>query len=161
MSGAPTALLSGTRVVDLAGEPTAMTGRILADLGADVVKVELAEGDPLRSVPPCGPGGVSLRFVAWNAGKRSMVVDGPADSRLLELLRGADIVVDTPGWPGAVEVDRAVAPHVVWVSVTPFGLTGPRAGWKVGDLGVMASTGNMYCTGDPDRPPVRCTEPTG
>ena len=47
------------------------------------------------------------------------------------------------------------------MSVTPFGRTGPRAGWKAGDLGVMASTGNMYCTGDPDRPPVRCTEPTG
>jgi crotonobetainyl-CoA:carnitine CoA-transferase CaiB-like acyl-CoA transferase len=155
------ALLSGTRVVDLAGEPAAMTGRILADLGADVVKVEAAAGDPLRTVPPLGAGGVSLRFVAWNAGKRSMVVDSAADTRLVELLQGADIVLDTPGWPGALELDPAVAPHAAWVSVTPFGRTGPRAGWKAGDLGVMASTGNMYCTGDPDRPPVRCTEPTG
>ena len=48
MAEAPeqTALLAGTRVVDLAGEPAAMTGRILADLGADVVKIETAEGDP-------------------------------------------------------------------------------------------------------------------
>ena len=44
--------------------------------------------------------------------------------------------------------------------VTPFGRDGPRAGWRASDLGVMASTGNMYCTGDPDRAPVRCTEPT-
>ena len=161
MSSAPTALLFGTRVVDLAGEPAVMTGRILADLGADVVRVEPVGGDPLRQIPPLGPDGTSLRFVAWNAGKRSMVVDGPADTHLLELLQGADVVLTTPGWPGALELDPSVAPHVVWVSVTPFGLTGPRAGWKAGDLGVMASTGNMYCTGDPDRPPVRCTEPTG
>ena len=71
------ALLAGTRVVDLAGEPAAMTGRILADLGADVVKVETPGGDPLRAVPPLGPDGVSLRFVAWNAGKRTAMVDGP------------------------------------------------------------------------------------
>ena len=112
-------------------------------------------------MPPLGPDGVSLRFVAWNAGKRSLVVDGATDARLVELLQGADVVLDTPGWPGALELDAAVAPQAVWVSVTPFGRTGPRAGWKAGDLGVMASTGNMYCTGDPDRPPVRCTEPTG
>ena len=156
-----TTLLAGTRVVDLAGEPAAMTGRILADLGADVIKIEAAEGDPLRRVPPLGPDGVSLRFVAWNAGKRSLAVEGATDARLVELLQSADVVLDTPGWPGALELDAAVAPQAVWVSVTPFGRTGPRAGWKAGDLGVMASTGNMYCTGDPDRPPVRCTEPTG
>lgn len=154
-------LLAGTRVVDLAGEPAAMTGRILADLGADVVKVELPAGDPLRAVTPLGPDGNSLRFVAWNAGKGSIVVDSPGDPRLTELLRSADVVIDTPGWPGAVEVGPDLAPDTVWVSVTPFGRTGPRSGWKAGDLGVMAATGNMYCTGDPDRPPVRCTEPTG
>jgi crotonobetainyl-CoA:carnitine CoA-transferase CaiB-like acyl-CoA transferase len=160
VNAAATALLAGIRVVDLAGEPAAMTGRILADLGADVVKVETEAGDPLRTVPPLGPDGVSLRFVAWNAGKRSLVVDGGDDVRLVELLNGAHVVVETPGWPGAVDVDSTVAPRAVWVSVTPFGRTGPRSGWKANDLGVMASTGNMYCTGDPDRPPVRCTEPT-
>lgn len=155
------ALLSSIRVVDLAGEPAAMTGRILADLGADVVKVETDAGDPLRAAAPLGPDGVSLRFVAWNAGKASLVVDGPDDERLVKRLATADVVLDTPGWPGALVIDPSIAPQAVWVSVTPFGLTGPRANWKASDLGVMASTGNMYCTGDPDRPPVRCTEPTG
>jgi crotonobetainyl-CoA:carnitine CoA-transferase CaiB-like acyl-CoA transferase len=155
------ALLSGTTVVDLAGEPAAMTGRILADLGADVVKVEGPGGDPLRGAPPLGPDGVSLRFVAWNAGKRLQTVDGPEDPLLLEMLAGCDVVIDTPGWPCAMALDPATAPRAVWVSVTPFGSTGPRSSWKAGDLGVMASTGNMYCTGDPDRPPVRCTEPSG
>ncbi len=147
-------------MVDLAGEPAAMTGRILADLGATVIKVETAGGDPLRTVLPLAPDGTSLRFSVWNTGETAIEVDGPDDPRLGELLARADAVIDTPGWPGALEVDPARAPGAVWVSVTPFGLDGPRSTWTASDLGVMASTGNMYCTGDPDRPPVRCTEPT-
>ena len=156
----PEALMAGVRVVDLAGEPAAMTGRILADLGAEVVKVEPPGGDPLRTVPPLGPDGTSLRFAAWCAGKTCIEVSGADDPHLDELLRGADVVLATPGWPGALEVDPARAPAAVWVLVTPFGSDGPRARWRASDLGVMASTGNMYCTGDPDRAPVRCTEPT-
>jgi len=156
----PEGLLAGVRVVDLAGEPAAMSGRILADLGAEVVKVEPPGGDPLRRVPPFGPDGTSLRFAAWNAGKTCTEVSGPGDPALDTLLAGADVVLATPGWPGALDVGPGGAPHAVWVSVTPFGTDGPHAGWKAGDLGVMASTGNMYCTGDPDRAPVRCTEPS-
>lgn len=153
------ALLAGVRVLDLAGEPAAMTGRILADLGAEVVRVVPPGGDPLAALPPFGPNG-SLRQVAWGAGKDLLVVDGPDDPRLAELLSGADVVLCTPGWPGVLEVDPGRAPGTSWVLVTPFGLDGPRAGWKASDLGVMASTGNMFCTGDPDRAPVRCTEPS-
>jgi crotonobetainyl-CoA:carnitine CoA-transferase CaiB-like acyl-CoA transferase len=154
-------LLAGVRVVDMAGEPAAMTGRILADLGADVVKVEPPGGDPLRTVAPLGPDGTSLRFAAWNAGKTCVEMGGADDPRLDDVLAGADVVLTTPGWPGALEVDPARAAGAVWVLVTPFGTDGPRAQWRASDLGVMASTGNMYCTGDPDRAPVRCTEPTG
>lgn len=148
------ALLAGTRVADLAGEPAALAGRILADLGAEVVKVEPPGGDPLRAEEP-------HRFLAWNAGKASAVVEGPDDPDLARILDGSDVVIDTPGFPGALELDPARAPDAVWVSVTPFGRTGPRAGWRASDLGVMAASGNMYCTGDPDRPPVRCSEPSG
>ena len=137
-----------------------MAGRILADLGADVVRVEPPGGDPLRTVPPLGPDGVSLRFVAWNAGKACLEVDGTEDARLDALLAGAEVVLTTPGWPGALAPDPARAPQAVWVSVTPFGTDGPRGAWRASNLGVMASTGNMFCTGDPDRAPVRCTEPT-
>jgi len=157
----PDALLTGVRVTDIAGEPAAMTGRILADLGAEVTKIEPAGGDPLRAVPPLGPDATSLRFTVWNAGKSLITLDSVDDPRLVEALADSDIVIATPGWPGAIDVDPAVAPGAVWVLVTPFGADGPRARWKASDLGVMASTGNMYCTGDPDRPPVRCTEPTG
>jgi crotonobetainyl-CoA:carnitine CoA-transferase CaiB-like acyl-CoA transferase len=131
-----------------------MTGRILADLGAQVVKVEPRGGDPLRTEQP-------NRFRAWNAGKHSVVADGPDDPALTPLLAAADAVIDTPGFPGALMLDPARAPDAVWVSVTPFGGTGPRAHWRASDLGVMAASGNMYCTGDADRAPVRCSEPSG
>ncbi|HXZ61130.1 MAG TPA: CoA transferase [Acidimicrobiales bacterium] len=153
------ALLQGVRVVDLAGEPAAMTGRILADLGAEVVRAVPATGDPLAELPPNGPDG-SLRQLAWGAGKTTLSVGDAGDPRLAELLAGADLVLCTPGWPGVLELDPDSAPRASWVLVTPFGIDGPRASWKASDLGVMASTGNMYCTGDPDRAPVRCTEPS-
>lgn len=140
-----------------------MAGRILADLGADVVKAEPPDGDPLRRIGPFeGPdeSGRSLRFAAWNAGKRSLACEAD-DPRLDALLAGADIILQTPGWPGMLEVDPTRAPHAVWVRVTPFGGDGPRSGWRASDLGIMAASGNMYVTGFPDRPPVRCTEPSG
>lgn len=149
----PTPLLDGVRVVDLAGEPAAIAGRVLADLGADVVLVEPPEGVPLRRLPRV--------FDAWAAGKRSVVVDGPDDPRLDALLAGADVVLDTPGFPGAWTLDPARAPAAVWVRVTPFGVDGPRSTWRASDLGVMAASGNMWATGDADRPPLRCTLPSG
>ncbi|MEE2664910.1 MAG: CoA transferase [Myxococcota bacterium] len=157
-------LLHGIRVVDLAGEPAAMAGRILADLGAEVVKVEPPGGDPLRRVGPFAGAGTegerSLRFAAWNAGKIGLVCQAD-DPRLDHLLAGSDIVIQTPGWPGVLEVDPARARHTVWLRVTPFGDDGPRSAWRASDLGVMAASGNMFSTGFPDRAPVRCSEPSG
>jgi crotonobetainyl-CoA:carnitine CoA-transferase CaiB-like acyl-CoA transferase len=140
-------------VVDLAGEPAATAGRVLADLGADVVLVEPPDGVPLRAFPQ--------EWAAWGAGKRSVVVDGPDDPRLDALLVDAHLVIDTPGFPDAWVLDPTRAPRAVWVHVTPFGADGPRAGWRASDLGVMAASGNMWATGDPDRAPVRCTRPSG
>ncbi len=73
-----------------------MTGRILADLGADVIKVEPPGGDPLRPVPPFGPDGTSLRHTVWNAGKSLVMLESADDPRLAELLAGADVVIATP-----------------------------------------------------------------
>ncbi len=154
-------LLEGLRVVDVAAEPAAMTGRILADLGACVVRPEPPDGDPLRAATPLGPDGVSLRFVAWSAGKLTLPISGRDDPSLRRLLHECDVVVITSGWPGTLDLDRSMAPNAAWVAVTPFGLDGPRADWRASDLGIMASTGNLFCTGDADRPPVRSTEPAG
>jgi len=153
-------MLQGIKVLDLAGEPLAMTGRILSDLGAEVVKLEPPGGDPLRQAPPLDPGcGVSLRFIAWNAGKVS--IEGLAtDARVEALLRGADVVIETPRFAGTSELSPTQAPQAIWLKATPFGLDGPRANWRASDLGIMAASGNMYATGSPDRAPIRCSEPT-
>jgi crotonobetainyl-CoA:carnitine CoA-transferase CaiB-like acyl-CoA transferase len=146
----PERLLEGLRVVDLGNDPSARAGRVLGDLGASVVRVVPPEGDVLH-------GNVAR---AWNAGKdvRSLAADA---AELDGLLADADVVFDTPGIAGTHQLDPGRAPNAVWVHITPFGRTGPRAGWRATDLGVMAASGNMYVTGDPDRSPVRCTEPTG
>ncbi len=164
-------LLAGVRVVDLSGEPGQIAGRILADLGAEVMLVEPPEGHVLRREPPFrSDTGESLRFAAWSAGKQILQVS-PASSdsreqgvaRISDLVREADIVLATPGWPGTMPIEqewRAAGANAVWVDVTPFGAAGPRSTWKATDIGVMASSGNMYATGDPDRAPVACSEPS-
>ncbi len=150
--------LTGLRVIDMAGEPLAMAGRILADLGAQVIKLEPPGGDPLRKRAPLHPGnGTSLRFLACNAGKTS--VEYRACEATDELLAGAHLVIETPGFPGALELDRSMAPHAVWLRATPFGQHGPRSRWRASDLGLLAAGGNLFATGCPDRPPVRCAEP--
>jgi crotonobetainyl-CoA:carnitine CoA-transferase CaiB-like acyl-CoA transferase len=142
-------LLEGVQVVDLGADPAARAARILADLGAAVVRVVPPAGDPLAGNPA----------VAWNAGKQVLELDA-GDAALDDLLARAQVVFATPGAPGVHALDPARAPEAVWVHLTPFGVEGPRATWRASDLGVMAASGNMYCTGDPDRAPVRCTEPT-
>ncbi len=141
-----TLVLEGIRVVDLTGESGALAARILADLGASVTRPEPLDGGHFSRQPH--------RHAAWTAHTdvRRMAADDP---ELDALLAEADIVLATRGHG----VDTNRAPAAVWVHLSPFGLTGPRAGWRAGDLGILASTGNLFATGDPDRPPVRCAEP--
>ena len=94
----------------------------------------------------------------WGLGTTS--VPGPASAAgARQLVAEADIVlhpgqVALPGVAGPAD-----APSAVWVYVTPFGSDGPRASWTATDLGIMASSGNLYLSGYPDRAPVRCSEP--
>ncbi|MDQ1702106.1 MAG: hypothetical protein QOF57_1358, partial [Frankiaceae bacterium] len=142
-------LLEGVRVVDLTGESGQLAGRALADLGADVTLVEPAGGSPVRRIPPYdAKTGESLRFLALNAGKQ--FAEGFAD--VDALIAGADIVLAERG--------PASEPTNVWVAITPFGLDGPRKDWRATDLTLVAAGGNLYPTGDPDRAPVACREPT-
>ena len=157
------AMLAGIRVLDftqyLAG-PTVT--RFMAELGADVVKVEQAPGgDPSRLLPLVKDGR-SIYFVQQNRGKRSLCVDfGRPET--LELLRRlaakADVVVENYG-PGVLEkrgLDypalRALNPRLVMASLSAYGRTGPLAE-KVGfDLMAQAFSGLMHMTGDPAGPP--------
>src|SRR5712692_6316353 len=159
--------LDGIRVLDLTREPGFLAGKLLGDLGADVVKVEPPAGDPARHRPPFW-GGVadperSLLWLAMNTSKRGMTLD-PAHPRgrelLLALAARADVVLETQRLPGFGWAElRACNPRLVHVALTPFGETGPRAGWRGSDLTVVATSGNLYATGDPDRAPVRCSLP--
>ena len=164
---APGGNLDGIRVLDLTDEPGFFAGKLLGDLGADVVKVEPPEGDPARRRPPFWGGGAdperALLWLAMNTSKRGLTLDlaRPRGQELLVALAvRADVVLRTtaapaPEWPAL----RAANPRLIHVAITPFGSTGPRAGWRGSDLTVCAMSGNLYSTGDPDRAPVRCSLP--
>lgn len=134
-------LLASLRVLDLCDTDADAVTRLLADLGADVLKVELPGGNPARSQPPTLDG-VSIPFALHNANKRSTVLDPRSDSdrhRLIELAGEADIVVDS-GRPGLAHAFGTSAEqladqfgHLVTMSVTDFGASGPRASWTATD----------------------------
>jgi crotonobetainyl-CoA:carnitine CoA-transferase CaiB-like acyl-CoA transferase len=146
--------LSGVRVVELAGYIAgSYSGRLLADLGADVVKVEPPDGDPFRVL--------GYGFVAWNHGKRSLALNlrRPDDrDRLLTLVREADILV-TNYRPEALDrmgVGRselfAVNPALVHCTISAFGETGPLAHLPGFDPVVQGFAGIMRRQGGDDEP---------
>jgi crotonobetainyl-CoA:carnitine CoA-transferase CaiB-like acyl-CoA transferase len=165
-------LLSGVRVLDLCGEPGALAGRILADLGADVVVAEPPAGSVLRRAPHLGgepDPDASLAWLSQQTGKRGITLDLEQVSgrdRFRRLAAWADVVVETfaPGFLHGIGLDHADLaadhPRLVWCSITPFGRTGPYAHWKGSDLSIVAMGGNLAMTGEPDHPPVRCSLPT-
>jgi len=158
----PQGLLASLRVLDLSGDEGDAVSRLLADLGADVLKVEPPGGSPSRTKPPT-LGGTSLRFALHNANKRSTVLDpeGPADrERLIELAGEADIVIDS-GIPGRATAygtscedlaDRF--PQLIALSVTDFGRTGPRSSWQATDPVLYALSGALSRSGPTDGTPV-------
>ncbi len=164
--------LKGLRVLELADETGQLAGRILADLGADVVKVESAEGDRLRGVGPFFGGEAhpdrGAFWIARNSGKRGATLDlndAAGAARFRELAAAADVLIETlpPGKLAGIGFDprelRAGNPGLIVCSITPFGQTGPYSDRRGSDLTVMAACGNAYLTGDPDRAPVRCSMP--
>jgi crotonobetainyl-CoA:carnitine CoA-transferase CaiB-like acyl-CoA transferase len=149
--------LDGVRVVDLTVERGELCARLLADLGADVVKVEPPGGSPARQLPPRHEG-VSLWWGLRNAGKRSVVLDLPTDTvRLDALLASSDVMVVSAG-TGEAPLDIGAAhrahPHLVVTAIAPYGLVGPWAGRQATD-GVLATTGTItWKAGTPDRAPL-------
>ena len=128
--------LSGYRVLDLTDERGMVAGRMLADLGADVVQAEPAAGSTARRCLPLEADGRSLYFDAYAANKRGIVADPdePDGQRLIrELAAAADILIESadPGVMAARGLDwpdlEKVNPRLIYVSVTPFGRTGPKA----------------------------------
>ena len=170
-------MLSGIRVLDLADERGFLAGKILGDLGADVVKVEPPGGDREGRRGPhlgVGDGDVddldrSLPWLALNTSKRGITLNLESErgrSLFRDLAATADVVLETFE-PGALDARgigyaslREALPRLVFCAITPFGQTGPYARYRAHDLVVVAMGGNAALTGDADRPPVRCTVPT-
>ncbi|MGH9022782.1 MAG: CaiB/BaiF CoA transferase family protein, partial [Acidimicrobiia bacterium] len=161
-------LLDGVRVVDLSRVLAGPFGAwILAEAGAEVVKVEPPEGDPARAIGP-SIGGRSLYFSSLNSGKRGVCLDltTPADSQVLEsLLADADVVVENFRPQAArklgVEPDALLArhPRLVVVSVVGYSRSTDRGDRASFDLAIQAETGLMAVTGEPGREPVRAGVP--
>lgn len=167
----PTRLLEGYLAIDLSDLTGQFAGKILADLGMRVIKVEPLAGDGVRRLPPFKgdqphPEG-SLRFAYLNAGKESLVLDLDQDrgrDLLLSLIERADVLIESSG-PAALSargLDEAIIrecrPNLIWVSITGFGTTGPRSSWQSTDMVALAMGGLMYISGDPDLPPCRPPE---
>ena len=168
MSSEQAGPLAGVRVIDLAGPWFEMSGRVLADLGAEVLKIEPPQGAPGRHLPPFEAGRAgdpegSLYWAAMGRGKRSIILDiedRASCEQLKQLIATADMLIesDTPGYLSARGLGypdmSAVNPALIYVSITPFGQTGPMAKDPASQLTIEAASGMVSLVGDGDRPPI-------
>jgi crotonobetainyl-CoA:carnitine CoA-transferase CaiB-like acyl-CoA transferase len=149
-------MLDGVRVIDCSSRLGWLAGRLLADLGADVTKIESPSAD-------CS----SAEWRALNVNKRLVRLDldsPPGQAELDRLAAAADILLATPA-PGSERTFfdpsrlAAVNPRLIVVAMTPFGLAGPKASWMGSDIEIMAASGAMSLAGEPDATPLRVSAP--
>ncbi|MGE0861231.1 MAG: CaiB/BaiF CoA transferase family protein [Gammaproteobacteria bacterium] len=161
--------LEGIRVIEICNVAAGpFCGMLLADLGADVIKIEHPEGgDTLRSWPPLSDG-YSENFASLNRNKRSVTVDlkDPAGVETVKRLVRESAVLVENNRPGVMDrlglgygALRAINPKLVYCSISAYGQSGPRAQEGGFDLTVQAMSGVMDVTGEPGRPPVKCGVP--
>ncbi|MFC1965839.1 CaiB/BaiF CoA transferase family protein [Chloroflexota bacterium] len=161
-------MLSPYRVLDLTDERGLLCGKLLGDLGADVIKIEKPGGDPARSIGPFyhdePDPEKSLFWFAFNTSKRGITLDietADGQETFKRLLANADFVIESflPGYMdklglGYLDLEK-VNPSIIMVSITPFGQTGPYRNYKTSDIVAWAMGGQMYSWGDMDRSPIR------
>jgi crotonobetainyl-CoA:carnitine CoA-transferase CaiB-like acyl-CoA transferase len=171
-SSTPAGFLSPYRVLDLTDHRGVLAGHMFAQMGADVIQVEPPEGSAARRQPPFAPdwpaGEDSLYWAAFASGKRSLVCDPatPAGLNLLhQLVETADFLFESaapadgrPAWlePAAL---AAVNPRLVHVTITPFGLTGPKRDWADSEITLWAASGPLLATRAMDDKPLRISVP--
>jgi crotonobetainyl-CoA:carnitine CoA-transferase CaiB-like acyl-CoA transferase len=151
-------VLADLRVIELAtGIAGPYTGKLFVDAGAEVIKVEPAGGDPARRLTAAGAaldGRDSAVFQYLNAGKRSLV--GSSDDPFVhDLCAGADLLIENAEGGIDVAALRARHPHLVVLSVSPYGLQGPYAGRVSTEFTVQAESGSTRSRGTPAKPPVQ------
>jgi crotonobetainyl-CoA:carnitine CoA-transferase CaiB-like acyl-CoA transferase len=157
---APARPLADLRVIDCSSQIAGpYATRLLCDAGADVIKIEPPEGDPLRRWSATGGdlrGGDGALFRFLNHGKRS-VVARPGDAALEELLAGADLLVEDHE-PGVFDALDPVGrfPGLVWLSITPWGRGGPWTDRPWTEFTVQAECGSIGVRGLPGREPFQC-----
>ena len=163
-----TGMLGPYRVLDLTDEKGLLCGKILGDLGADVIKIEPPGGDPSRNIGPFyhdePDPEKSLHWFALNTSKRGITLDitrKDGQEIFKKLVESADFVIESfaPGFLDKLGLGyrdlEKVKPGIIMVSISPFGQTGPYRDWKSSDLIAWAMSGEMEGWGDPDRPPLR------
>jgi crotonobetainyl-CoA:carnitine CoA-transferase CaiB-like acyl-CoA transferase len=155
--------LSGLRVVDLADEKGELAGRILGDFGAEVIRVEPPEGARSRSLAPFDAEGRSLYFAYRNSNKLGLALDFEESSgreQLLGLLSRADILIESekPGRMAELDLDPTSLaerfPHLIVLSISDFGQTGPYRDWVATDSTMCAVAGMQFKAGSPNREPL-------
>ncbi|MEZ5817284.1 MAG: CoA transferase [Hyphomicrobiaceae bacterium] len=160
--------LSGIRVVDLTRVLSGpFSTMLLADMGADVIKIETPQGDPVRQQGDVSRG-MSWYFASFNRNKRSMVLDLRKDDgrRVLErLLETADVLVENfrPGILGEMGLSEArlaeINPRLIVASINGYGSTGPYVDRPAFDFIAQAMSGFMATTGEPGGEPMRAAPP--
>jgi len=161
-------LLGPYRVLDLSDEKGVLCGKILADLGADVIKIESPGGDPMRYIGPfyhdVPDPEKSLYWFTFNTSKRSITLDITCTEGrevFTNLVKTADFVIEcfSPGYLDSLGLGYSVLselnPRLIMTSITPFGQSGPYRDYKAYDIIGLAMGGLLYLIGDPERPPVR------
>ena len=167
-SGEQHGALTDIVVIDMANLLGEMAGRSLADMGAEVLKIEPPQGTASRFQPPFEKGleddpEGSLYWAALGRGKRSIVVDLAKQtdlSQLKKLISTADVLIESfePGYMKTLGLDyptvKTLNPALIYVSISPFGQTGPAALDPATNLTIEAACGLLSLQGDGDRPPV-------
>jgi benzylsuccinate CoA-transferase BbsE subunit/naphthyl-2-methylsuccinate CoA transferase subunit len=161
-------LLEEYRGLDLTDEKGLLCSRILADLGAEVIKIEPPQGDTARRLGPfyrdIPQPERSLHWFAYNVNKKGITLDiETRDGQELfrRLVKKADFVIESfsPGYLKRLGLGYSklseINPSLVVTSITPFGYTGPYRDHKASDITLMAMGGYVYMTGEPERPPLR------
>jgi benzylsuccinate CoA-transferase BbsE subunit len=165
-------LLKGFRMLDLTDEKGAMCGKIFADLGAEVIKVEPPGGCSTRRIPPFLEDQVgldrSLYFIAYQAGKKSVTANlDTADGRALvaDLATKCDFLVESfqLGYLDSIGLGydalAKLNPRLIYTSITPFGDKGPGKDYQWADIISWAAGGMMYLMGEEGKPPIQMALP--
>jgi crotonobetainyl-CoA:carnitine CoA-transferase CaiB-like acyl-CoA transferase len=163
--------LNGFRALDLTDLSGQLCGRVLADLGMEVIKIEPPGGDLVRNLAPFITSAdgkrLSTVFAHLNAGKASKVLDLNSETgrgQFRELVKDADVVIES-FQPGDLDGKSlgykdlaAINPGIVMASITGFGQTGPKKNLACNDLVALAESGFLYISGDPSLAPVKPPE---